>query len=370
MFLRIPQPLLDADAAHHEILRRITFSRHLNPENAPEARRAFLRGAEAPPFRYIPFIEADDALRQLDLYEPPRDTALGLLIGRIFDGTRTLVYALRDRSSAAFDALNRQAGWYPDEETLALQFDEGEEEDQPLDIPASTLIARLELALTERGLRGWRVEPDTVMAARVLVDGAKRVIRVHPGAAFRQRDLARLVVHEIDVHAMRSENGDAQPLRCFSTGLPDSLLTEEGLAMVAEERAGVASPGSLARQMEVVKAVDAARRCGFRELYTELSARHGAGMAWSVCLRVKRGLSDPGAPGVYAKDAVYLMGRMLVQRWLEAGGDAAWLWTGKVAVTDPVGEWLRSGWLRPGRVPPGWISPAEGPQSPPLSSRP
>lgn len=353
MFRAIPRPVVEADAAHHAILQRVVFSRHLNPCNADAARRAFLRGAPSPPFDYVPLLQADDLLRRLDAAEPPRDHPAGALVGRCLDNTRLLIRALRDRTAAAFDALARADDWYPDDELLALSFEDAQDS-QPLDVPARIVVERLRAALKERGLHDWRVDEDTVMAARVLVDGAKRALRVNPRARFRERDVERLVIHEIDVHAMRAANGQAQVLRCFQTGLPGSLATEEGLAMVSEERAGLDSPGVLARQVDVVRAIDRARRAGFRELYEWLADDLGPGLAWGISLRIKRGLRRPDLPGVYAKDSVYLRGRQLVRAWLDDGHPPLALYVGKVGVGDPVAEWLDQGWVHAGALPPTW----------------
>ncbi len=353
MFRAIPRPILDADAAHHAILQRVVFSRHLNPCNADEARRMFLRGAEAPPFEYVPLVQADDLLRRLDEAEPPRDHPAGALVGRCIDGTRLLVWALRDRTPAAFDALAEADGWFPDAELLSLSFEDAPDA-EPMDVPAQVVVDRLREALQERGLPDWEVEEDTVMAARVLVDGAKRALRVNPRSRFRPRDVERLVVHEIDVHAMRAANGQRQALRCFQTGLPGSLATEEGLAMVSEERSGLASPGVLARQVDVVRAIDRARQVGFREVYEWLADDLGPGLAWGISLRIKRGLRRPELPGVYAKDSVYLRGHQLVKRWLDDGNAPADLYVGKVGVGDPVASWLAQGWVEPGALPPTW----------------
>ncbi|MCB9777165.1 MAG: DUF1704 domain-containing protein [Alphaproteobacteria bacterium] len=354
----IPDAVRRADAVHHDILRTTAFSQHLNPINTAEARRVFGAGrAAAPPFRYKPLTQADELLRRLDAAEPPRDHPAGALVGQCFDGTRLMIRALRDRTGDAFDELARSADWYPDAALLGLRFADEEPPDEPFDLRATALIDALERALLERGMGDWVVEPDRVMSARVLVDGAKRLLRVNPDSRFRRRDLTRLVVHEIDVHAWRTRCGQGQALRCFETGLPGSLTTEEGLAMQAEQRAGLASPGVLARQVEVVHAIDLARRAGFREVYQDLEARVGGGLAWGICTRIKRGLAWPDRPGVYAKDSVYLRGWKVVGDWLAAGGDIGWLYVGKVSTTDPVGRWLDQGWVRPGRVPSVWRNP-------------
>lgn len=358
---QIPEPVLHADRVHHRILQRVPFSRHLNPINALAARRAFLaRRTEGPPFSYLPLVEADDLLAELDAAEPPRDHPAGVLVGSCLDGTRAMIRALRDRTASAFDQLAQLGGWYPDAALLGLRFDQDLFDAQPFDVRAQTLIAHLEDALRTRGMTDWVVERDRVMSARVLVDGAKRVLRVNPDARFRHRDLARLVVHEIDVHAWRTLNGQAQILRCFETGLPGSLATEEGLAMQAEQRTGLASPGVLDRQVEVVEAIERSRSAGFRAVYDSLLPRVGPGLAWGICLRVKRGLARPELPGVYAKDSVYLRGWKLVGDWLDDGGDVDRLYVGKVSIDDPVDQWLAQGWVQPRPVPTLWSRPAAG----------
>ena len=352
----IPAPVRIADERHHRILQRIPFSRHLNPCNVREARHAFRAGANTPPFRYQPLSEADDLLRELDAICPSDDHMAGALVASTIQSTALLIRALRDRTPETFHQLALSADWYPGPALLSLTFPEPLPESEPADQSAAVMISRLEDALHSRGLHGWRIERDTVMSARILVDSAKRLLRVNPLARFRPRDLRRLIAHEIDVHVVRAHNGQSQALRCFSTGLPGSLATEEGLALVAEEEAGASSPGVLNRQVEVVHAIHDARSMGFRELYQALAARQGPALAWGICLRIKRGLSDPSLPGVYAKDSVYLRGRMMVRDWLDAGNDVRLLYVGKVGLNDPVSQWIEQGWLKPGHIPALWQS--------------
>jgi len=252
--------------------------------------------------------------------------------------------------------MNLAADWYPTDELLSQQYAPSSHAREPMDVTASQLIEHFEVAIVDRKLEGWVVEPDPIMSARVLVDGAKRLIRVRPNARFRARDLDRLVVHELDVHAQRSMNGRAQQLRCFATGLPSSLATEEGLALVAEEVSGTSSPGVLSRQLEVVRAIDHARKAGFKEVHDTLAERVGPGLAWGISIRIKRGLQNPGLPGVYAKDSVYLSGRTQVRAWLDAGGDVSLLYVGKVGLHHPVSKWLKDGWIQPQLVPDLWTA--------------
>jgi hypothetical protein len=337
------------------MLQRVAFSRYLNPVNVVEARNAFTKGAEAPPFIYQPLESADQLLRELDAMEPERDHPAGALVGKSIDGVRRLIRALQFRTAEAFDEMNKAADWYPTQELLEKRYVRGVPT-QRMSVPAEELIAYFECAFQSRDMHDWTIDRDSVMSARVLVDSAKKQIRVNPKSKFRPRDLRRLVVHEIDVHARRSINGSNQALLCFSTGLPGSLATEEGLAMVAEETAGTASPGVLARQAEVCRAIDEAKRFGFRTLHNRIAERSSPGLAWGICLRIKRGLRHPGEPGVYAKDSVYLAGRNQVRAWLDEGGDIRKLYVGKVGIHDPIDQWIDQGWVTPQPIPKFWTT--------------
>ena len=293
--MSIPPAVLHVDRELHTLFERIPFSRFLNPVNAREARQRFRAGAESPPLRYHPATWADAELARLDRLEPPDDHPLGRMLARGIDGTRLFILALRDRTPEAFDRLARHSAWYPDSETLDhARSEEPGRDTTPFSLSAKVMVAALEDALRERGLGDWRIELDPVMSARVLVDGAKRLLRVSPRAPFRERDVRRLIVHEVEVHAVRSANGRAQPLKIFSTGLPGSLETEEGLALYAEELSGSASPGTAWRQGVVVQAVDWARRMGFRELHDAIADTAGPGLAWGVAERLKENLARLG----------------------------------------------------------------------------
>ena len=351
---QIPAHVRTCDAQLHRVLERVAFSRFLNPTNGPEARETLLAGRIAR-FEYLPFPEAEEVLAELEKALPDGDHPAADLVRRSVESVIVLVLALRDRTAEAFDRLNVQADWYPTPPELAVEVEDrrGVDRELPL-VTANELLKALQRALDQRGLDDWTIEFDRVMAARVLVDSAKRLLRLHPDASFHRRDLRRLVVHEIDVHAIRGVNGARQALRCFETGLPGSLLTEEGLAIVAEELAGVSTPGVLSRQLEVLRAVDHARTAGIADVYATLCKSVGPSAAWGIALRIKRGLADPNAPGVYAKDTVYLRGRIRVRAWLDAGGDIRDLYVGKVGVDDPVTEWREQGWVTDRPVPALW----------------
>jgi hypothetical protein len=361
----LPPELLEADARLHALHQQVRFSAYLNPLNAAEARAAFLTGTHpAPPFAYAPADWADDLLDALARLRVPREHPLGDALHASVQGTALTARALRDRTGESFHHLAEHAEWYPTPRGLAGTLPDLAlaplRDDDEVAIPHAQLLDALRGALPDGS--GWTVVSDPVMSARVLVAAAQREVRVAPSARFRRRDLRALVAHEIHVHVARARAGQRQPLRLFETGLHGAGATEEGLALHAEARVGALHPGTLARQRHVLRAVAHAREAGFAEVYEALVGDVGPASAWSIALRVKRGLADPARPGVYAKDTVYLEGFLQVHDTLsDAPARAlAELYTGKVGVAHPVREWLAEGWLLPGEVPALWSDPLTG----------
>ena len=103
-----------------------------------------------------------------------------------------------------------------------------------------------------------------------------------------------------------------------------------------------------------------ARELGFFELHQRIARDADPGLAWGISERLKRGLADPGAPGVYAKDAVYYQGYKRVTDWIDGGGPLSHLYVGKVGVADPVQQWLDQGLITPQPVPKLFGQPAPG----------
>lgn len=356
----LPDEVAAADDALAAAYHATDPARLLNPLNVAEAQAAFLAGADEPPFRYAhnPTLrERAVALRALPL---PESHPFGPLLRAAVSSFDAMAEALTERSAEAFERWAQLERWEEGADHAAEPAAEPTDAPEPL-IGAAHLRAALEGALHARGLGGWAVRWDEVMSARVLVESNQREIRVNPAARFRASDVPRLIAHELDVHVTRAQRGAAQPLRLFATGLPGSLQTEEGLAVLAEARVGTLSAASLARQADVRAAIRDARSLGFRALWESRRARFGPRGAFTLALRIKRGLATPGGPGVYAKDAVYGLGYATVRRWLGAGGPMGWMYVGKVGVHHPIGEWLEAGLITPGHVPPLWGPPFSPP---------
>lgn len=357
----VPDEVAAVDHALFAAYRAVDPAHLLNPLNVAEAQAAFLAGAAEPPFRYaqsdaLPELAA--SLRRMPL---PEQHPFGPLLRGAVASFDAMADALTRRSAEAFERWARHERWEDGADALPPAEDAPADPPEPM-IRADVLRDALTRALHARALTGWEVRWDEVMSARVLVESNQRQIRVNPAARFRASDVPRLIAHEIDVHVTRATRGARQPLRLFATGLPGSLQTEEGLAVAAEACAGTLSPGAMARQADVLHAIGRARALGFRALWEELGQRFAPRGAFTLALRIKRGLARPGEPGVYAKDAVYGLGWASVRRFLDEGGSVADLYVGKVGLHHPVRQWVAEGLIEPGEVPVLW---SLGPTHPP-----
>lgn len=338
----LPQDLLRADAAFARLHERLVASRHLNPLDEVEARARFLSGQPAR-FRYAPLTTADELLRACDDVDPPTDHPLGLELAAAVAELRSAVVALRDRTAAAFAALAERSGWLEAAERPEVEPRVREPDGSVVSL--DEVIQAFEAALAARGHAGWSVATDPVMSARVLSDAPRRVLRVNPRAAWSRTDVRALVAHEIDVHVARAAAGARQPLRLFELGLARSLTAEEGLALHVEAQACGLPTGAADRLALIAAAARRAAEQGFTGLYRGLEPLVGAQQAWAMCVRLKRGLADPEAPGVYAKDRVYWLGFCRLAQARSAGDDLRPLWCGKVGFDHPVRAWAAEGWI-------------------------
>ena len=348
----LPRSIVEADRALHELHLRVSYSRHLNPLNVTEALEAFKAGAEAPPFRYAPATWASEELSRLSQLRVEPGHPFSELLEQAIEYNAVFIHALSERTSESFERLARSRGWLPDAALLEQASVERPGERPPsYGVSVEEMIRALDGALRRRGYEGWRVERDPVMAARVLVDNPKRLIRVNSVARFSREDITRLIAHEIDVHVARGAAGERQQLHLFSNGLPGSLETEEGLAIVAEELSGAANPGDRWRRALVVRSVERARHVGFRELHDWVAEQGGEPLARAIATRLKRGLADPSRPGLFAKDIVYYRGARCIRGLMESGADLSLLFVGKVSTEHPVRSWLDAGLLEAGVLP-------------------
>lgn len=185
-------------------------------------------------------------------------------------------------------------------------------------------------SLLTKGLN-WRVvERDMVAAAAFNI--TEKILYINTGRKFADSDLKRLVVHEVGTHVTRAENGRKQKYKLFYLGFPNYGITEEGLAVYNEDKAGLLSNDVLKNYAGRVVAVDLALKNSFSTVYTNLLEFFNKEEAWTLAMRAKRGLSNTSKPGAFTKDYIYLSGYYMIKDFVRKGGNLKGLYVGKVGV--------------------------------------
>jgi len=169
------------------------------------------------------------------------------------------------------------------------------------------------------------------MATKISVDSVSRLIHLNRNALFAPQEVKRLLVHEIDVHAVRIHNGSCFPWGIFSMGTAGYREAEEGLAVYFERRSDHLYPFQEKIYAGRCLAVYLSLSAGFKEVFEELLVYFDQETAYTVVERVKRGLADTSRSGALTKEFHYFTGPNRVQSYLQAKGSIKTLMGGKVA---------------------------------------
>ena len=168
------------------------------------------------------------------------------------------------------------------------------------------------------------IRPNQAAAAAV----GEGFIGVRPGLWHTEREVLRIVLHEVEGHARPRVSAQREPLGLFRVGSAGSNDDEEGRALLLERRAGVLEG---ARRRELARRHIAARnvRAGtsFVGTVTDLlSLGQDIANAVEAACRAYRG-------GGLGREYVYLVALSRVERAFEAAPTLeAWFERGRVSV--------------------------------------
>lgn len=329
-----------ADTQLRSLLRRLALGPAVKPLNLPEERKTFLSSRssfklKSPVFRYENAASKWAALRpslHFDAHGIPEEVVeiyreklqelenvsrMYAAVGRdsftqfsieIF-GAPTAEDARRAR-----EVLERLAGIEPPEQVC----------------PAEDFADLLQRRLKKVGIL-MNIKLEKSMATKVSVDSISQTIYLNRGAVFAHEEIKRLLVHEIDVHAVRIHNGAYLPWGIFSMGTAGYREAEEGLAVYFERQSGNLYPFQEKIYAGRCLAVYLSLSAGFAEVYQELRAYFDQHTAYRIVERVKRGLSDTSRPGALTKEYHYFTGPDKVQSYIQAGGQLAMIMGAKIA---------------------------------------
>ena len=169
------------------------------------------------------------------------------------------------------------------------------------------------------------------MATKISVDSVSRIIHLNQDALFAPEEVKRLLVHEIDVHAVRIHNGSFLPWGIFSMGTAGYREAEEGLAVHFERRSDHLYPFQEKIYAGRCLAVHLSLSAGFAEVFEELSVYFDEQTAYTIVERVKRGLADTSRSGALTKEFHYFTGPERVRSYLHGKDSLKMLMGGKIA---------------------------------------
>jgi hypothetical protein len=188
------------------------------------------------------------------------------------------------------------------------------------------------LLLAQVDAKGWEVQLEPDLRARVAVRSASKILVLRESATFSAEELRRLAIHEVGTHVLRAVAGGAQPLTLYT--IPNgsrALAVEEGLAVWAEEQAGLLDVTTRRRYAGRVLAVRDAMRLPYAEVYANARRHFSPRESFELTSRVKRGLRDWNEAGAYVKDKIYLEGLSLVAPAASDIDLRKRLWSGKIS---------------------------------------
>jgi len=195
---------------------------------------------------------------------------------------------------------------------------------------ATDFARLLETRLEKLGI-SMDIKLVSSMATKVSVDSVSRAIHLNGNALFAPQEVKRLLVHEIDVHAVRIHNGSCFPWGIFSMGTAGYREAEEGLAVHFEDQSDHLYPFQEKVYAGRCLAVFLSLSAGFAEVFEELLVYFDEETAYTIVERVKRGLADTSRSGALTKEFHYFTGPNRVLSYLHDKGNLKMLMGGKIA---------------------------------------
>lgn len=180
---------------------------------------------------------------------------------------------------------------------------------------------QMDRVLKAINLLDWKAITVEAMNSRVAINRLDKEIKIKKDKAFSLSELNRLILHEVGVHIFRYENGCKQPIKLFEEGFPGYISTEEGLAMSTEEKFNLLDRETFKKYCGRVVATHLSLYNSFFDVFQQIVPDFGCDAAFDMVTRVKRGLRDTSALGVYSKDIAYLQGYYKLQKYFQENPD-------------------------------------------------
>lgn len=344
--------LLNVDRQLYQLASKVETLKYVNPTNLNAEFKRF----EASPSRYKPNyryrqlpINVNDFKQQL--YRLPIEGISDPDMRHLYSD---MVQKLNDKmdllTSVGSEAFLYNALCYhgrPNEQDLDnakfLLFAKLREEEHKTTLTAKEAVEKLSEAAVDYGMK-CKVTCSSTIAAKAMVTSNPPTLYVNSKSTFSEREVKRLIQHELGVHMATNYNARSQPLKVLRLGLPGSTLSQEGIAILAEYQSGFLSHERINMLAKRVLAVDSMlNEQDFYQTYSYLNdeLKLDKESAFSLATRVYRG-------GGFTKDHLYLKG-FLQALHTEKQRSIDNMFVGKCSFRyhDLLDELMSRGWLTP-----------------------
>ncbi|MDX9970988.1 MAG: DUF1704 domain-containing protein [Candidatus Gracilibacteria bacterium] len=191
--------------------------------------------------------------------------------------------------------------------------------------------------ILEKTLRNYSLENWSILGKRNMISSCStkknKIILLKKTAYFSRNKLEKLITHEIETHLLTNENGATQAYNIFKYGLKDYLKIQEGLAMYNIEKKFRIPFSSNKKIASLIIAMSMPEKT-ISEIIKILIKEYGITQkdAFGTALKVKRGVGDENAKGIFTKDYLYFSGYKAIKEFENKGGDLKDLYIGKVNI--------------------------------------
>lgn len=205
-------------------------------------------------------------------------------------------------------------------------------------VDADAFLRMVHVTLSHYGIEGWTVRLSARSSIAISHASVNQppLIKIPKTFSASRARAARVLVHEIETHALRTFNGMHSPLQLLGRGLAYSAATEEGLAVALQQRLrddDAVDPGfwdawaaALTQTHSFADAYDVLHDARLKlniAMNLEEPETHANDTAWRLMVRCMRGIHHPDRSGLgYRRDHIYRSGLAQVRSLLAEHSDA------------------------------------------------
>ncbi len=322
-------------------------------QRAKEQRRAWFHKGTPPVFSYLE-AQSFDVMGYLEEVEacksrlPAKPTWIRALYNQKLDELRmraALVLAISHGDDQTVTHLSQKLFGHPRQDVQELEREFScmlehahtfHNHKEPID--ARAFEKMVQAILDHYHIDGWKVTFSSRPSIKITRGRRARrpVIAIPSNLQISKARAARLLTHEVEVHALRTENGRRSSLEILHVGLNGYVRTDEGLAIYYQQQLSKEEPRhapgfwdawtcALTQEgtFEDTFATIAQARAQLAAATGAEDAQNvGNDAAWRLCARAYRGITNANTYGVgFLRDHLYRSGLLDVKEAVDAHGE-------------------------------------------------